>query len=234
MPRSAWIPVGSFALALLLSQLTGTPSRGLLARQATHPSCPDPITLPVCVRPVRPKNKDDRGGTRMDFSAETLKGIQDGMSGVWARCCVFFIVTLGDAVELPPGAYKKGKLPVANSDGQTITPNRGLTKLFENHNSPKCLNLYYAGDVVAGGLPAGQDLKGTALNNDNGMIVDDNASGALNAHEAGHNLGLEDNGDPSNLMGGKDTNGHPPTALTDAQCAIARGRAKRYLQAFAQ
>ncbi|HEX7899046.1 MAG TPA: hypothetical protein VF950_14880 [Planctomycetota bacterium] len=231
----SWVPLSSFALAVLLSQLSGAPGRLAMARQATSGTC-DWITLPVCVRPIKAKPKGNNppvaGGSTTNFTAEALKSLQDGISLIWARCCIAFTVTLGKEVELPADAFLDGKLAVANSDGQNVTPNEGLRKLFKTANSKKCLNLYFAADVVAGGLPAGADLKGAALVGDNGMIVDDGASPGVAAHEAGHNLGLTDNQTAGNLMSGADTAGNPPTGLDDTQCALARTRAKSYLQKF--
>jgi hypothetical protein len=229
--RAMIVPVCSFILALLLAFSMGSPTRLLLARQSTSPSCSDPINLPICIRPIRSKGV---GASTTDFSAATIASLQQGMNTIWATCCISFTLSLGKEVNLPANSFKNGKLGVATFDGQNVVPNEGLTDLFKQHNSKKCLNLFYANDIQASNLPAGSDLKGAALVGANGMIVDDNVSPGVNAHEVGHNLGLKDNDTAGNLMSGADQNGNPPTGLDATQCALAKTQAKRYLQQFSR
>ncbi len=163
-----------------------------------------------------------------------MDGLRDGINSIWVECCISVTITLGQEVNIPKKNFKDGKLGVATFDGQNVTPNDALKDLFKQHNSKKCLNLYYAADVACSNLPPGKDLKGAALVGNNGMIVDDGASAGVDAHELGHNLGLSDNDTPGNLMSGLDQNGNPPTGLGGTQCPVAKARAKQYLQQFSK
>jgi hypothetical protein len=224
------VPLGIFALAILLSALCGPRGPLLLARQSASTSCNDPVALPVCVRKIL--SDGGPGGSTTDTSAGALSSLQTDINKIWATCCISFTLTAGDSVTLPADSFKNGKLPVANFDGQHFNLNKGTKKLFDSSNSTKCLNLYYVGDAIAGGLKPGQDLKGVAPIGENGAIVDDGASAALDAHELGHNLGLPDVDKKGDLMNGVDAGGNIATGLTTGQCDDAKKMAKKYLKEF--
>ncbi|HVE42963.1 MAG TPA: hypothetical protein VNM14_23990 [Planctomycetota bacterium] len=226
------IPLGTFLLAILLSLAAGARTSRLLARVAAGPTCDDPVTLPICVRKILEANGGS-GGSTMNFTPQALSDLEKAMNEIWAACCISFTLTAGSDVTLPADAFKDGKLPVANSDGQTVKLNEGTKKLFKQMNSTKCLNLYYVHDAIAAPKSAG-DLKGAALIGDNGMVVDDNVSGALDAHEAGHNLGLKDETGEGNLMNGVDSGGQVQNGLREDQCKTAHKLAKKYLRDFAK
>ncbi len=227
------VPLGTFLIAVLLSLAAGARTPRLLARVAAEPTCDDPLSLPICVRKILAAG-GGAGGSTMNFTPQALSDLEKAMNEIWAACCISFTLTAGSDVTLPADAFQNGKLPVANSDGQTVKLNEGTKALFKQMNSKKCLNLYYVNDAIAGGLPAGSELKGAALIGGNGMVVDDNVSGALDAHEAGHNLGLKDNDANGNLMSGVDSGGQVPTGLTGDQCDTARKNAKKHLKDFAK
>lgn len=229
------VPMVSFALALALSALGGTAARSSFARQAGGATC-DWIRLPVCIRPLKAKPLADGSVPAGGSSTQAVPaGLEAAVNALWKTCCIEFQFRMGEAFEVDGENFTNGRIAVANSDGQVIKPNRGTEALFKaTAQGALCLNLFYAADIVAGGLPEGADLKGVASLTGNGMIVDDGVGGPVVAHEAGHVLGLPHHQDDGNLMSGNGTGSQGASLQSPQQCNPARARARKHLRDFAR
>lgn len=223
--RSLSIPVLSFAVALALSIGLG-PANVVYGRRLPQSTSCQWQTVKICVRQIQPDPAGGPGGSTTVIDDAFLAGLKAKLDAIYATCCINFELSKGEVLKIPANQFsKKGKLNVYDANNSQYTPPGNAAWAAA---TDQCLSLYYVADV---NIHGGKNPVGVAQIGQNGMIMDDGASGETVAHEVGHNLGLGDLGkNAQNLMSGViDQSGKPgSTALTPAQCKTAYEQARTY------